>query len=165
MKYIKIGKIINTHALKGEMKIELYTDFSLERFKKGNKLKIDLDNLSEEVIIKSFRLYKKFAYIVFEGYEDINLVEKFKGLDLFISQEYIKNLEDGYYFFQLKGLKCFDQQNNFIGDVIDVYEGIKHNNLVILHDKKYMVPINDFFIKKIDLNDKKIIINLIEGLK
>lgn len=163
--YIKVGKIINTHALKGELKIESYTDFPIERFKKGNNLKIDFENLDVDVIIKNFRLYKNFVYLIFENYENINLVEKFKGLELFISKENILDLEDGYYFFQLKGLKCFDQNNIFIGEVIDIYEGINHNNLVIFHDKKYMVPINDFFVKEINLKEKKIVINLIEGLK
>ncbi len=161
MEKIKIAKIINTHALKGELKLELYTDFGFERFKKGQELFVE----NELLEVSSYREYRGFGYVKFNSFDDINKVLKFKNKYIFINRNDIKDLEDGYYFFQLKGLEVFNN-NEMIGTIIEIEEGIAHHNLRIKlkdNEKTILVPYIDNFVKEINLDEKKIILSLIEG--
>ncbi|MDY6062548.1 MAG: ribosome maturation factor RimM [Erysipelotrichaceae bacterium] len=165
MEKIKIAKIINTHALKGELKLDLYTDFPFERFKKGNVLSIFFNNQHQEVIVEKFRIFKNFGYIIFKGYEDINRVLPFKNHDIYIDDDQVDELDDGYYFHELIGLEVFDETNNSLGIVNEVVEGVTHNNIrVISSQHQFLVPFIDEFIIDVDLNAQKIVIKLIEGL-
>ena len=75
-----IGKIINTHGIKGELKVEPYT-FDKKRFSKLNSVFIGND--LREFFIKKVRV-NDFVYITFEGFEDINLVLNLKGSAIYI---------------------------------------------------------------------------------
>ncbi len=167
MNKIKIGKIINTHALKGELKIALYTDFPFERFKQGNQLFVFMDNEYLKVKVKSFRINKQFGYVFFDEYDDINKVLKFKNKYLFIDKEYVHKLTDGYYFYELVGFKVYDQNNDYLGDVIEVMEGTTHNNLRVKkigNNRDFLVPMIEQFVLNIDEQENKIMIKVIEGL-
>lgn len=162
MNKIKIAKIINTHALKGELKLELYTDFAEQRFQPEQVLWIG----NTKVVVESFRLYKQHGYVKFKSYNNINLVEQFKNQMIEIEKEYIHQLEDGeYYFFELKGLKVF-HQNELIGKVLDVIEGVAQNLLLIGDENNsFYIPYVDAFVKNIDLEQDMIEVNLIEGIR
>ena len=155
-----VGHIVNTFGIKGELKVEIVTDFASERFKFGNKFYVD--NLCLK--LKSVRYHKGFALLAFSDYEDINLVEQFKGKDLLISKDDIKPLDDGYYFYQLVDLDVYDN-DNLIGKVTDI-ESYPANNVlrVKTKDKDVLIPYVPAFIKNVDLENKQISINVIEGL-
>ena len=76
MEKLKIGKVLGTHALKGELKIRSYSDFNDQRFVIGNKLY--LNNIEDPFIIKTVRIHKGNYLVSFEGLQDINLVEKYQ---------------------------------------------------------------------------------------
>ena len=78
---LKVGKIVNTHSLRGEVKVISSTDFEEERFKKGSKLLITRGNqVIEEVVVESYRSHKNSLLVKFEGIDSINEAEKFKNL-------------------------------------------------------------------------------------
>ena len=165
MEKIKLAKIINTHGIKGEVKLALYTDFPFERFKKDQIVILKKEDEELELVVKAFRMHKEFGLLKFKDYNNINDVLSFKNYDIYIKRSDIKSLASGYYFFELKNLKVYDEANNYLGTVSDVRSGIKLNYLVVSNEKKdYLVPYNDFFIKKVNLNEEYIIINKIEGL-
>ena len=85
MEYVRVGNIVNTFGLKGELKIKSHTDFEDVRFKVTQQLYISYMNAFEPVVIKSFRKHKGFILLSFEK-QDINLVEKYKGCDIFIKK-------------------------------------------------------------------------------
>ena len=77
---LKVGKIVNTHSLKGEVKVISSTDFEEERFKKGSKLLITRGNqLIREVIVESYRNHKNFLLVKFEGIDSVEEAEKLKN--------------------------------------------------------------------------------------
>lgn len=167
MEYIKIGKIVNTFGIKGELKIISFTDFDEERFGKGNMIYILCDDKYLPFTIASFRYHKQNILISFENMNDINLVEKYKNLDIYVNVKDIHHLAEGeYYFFELKDLDVYNMDNKLIGKVLKVEEGLAHNNLRIeLNDgKKCLVPYVKAFIHKVDLEQNKIWIKTIEGL-
>lgn len=162
MKYIYIGKIVNTHALKGELK--LLSDFKYKDrvFKKNFNIYIGKNKIKET--ITNYRHHKVFDMICLEGYTNINEVLKYKGEKAYVLKEDISLNENEYLDEDLIGLEVY-QKDSLIGSVkrIDKY---KANDIIIVKgkNKDYLVPYIDEFIKKIDLNHKKIIINDIKGL-
>lgn len=164
MEYILIGKIINTFGIKGELKVISYTDFVAERFSKGSKVYLGEEHLP--FVVKSCREHKGHLLLLFEAYEDINLVEKYKEYEIYKAIEDIEPLKDGYFFRDLKDLDVYVEEEH-IGKVLKVEEGISANNLRILKNsdhKEYLVPFLPVFVENVDLEHKKIQIVKMEGL-
>ena len=164
MEYILIGKVVNTFGIKGELKVYPYTDFIEERFKKGSKVYLGEDYLP--FVVKSYREHKGMLLVLFEANEDINLVEKYKDYEIYKAKEDIEALEDGYYFRDLKDLDVY-VENEVIGKVLHVEDGITANNLRILKNsdqKEYLVPFLPVFVENVDLDQKRIDIVKMEGL-
>ncbi len=165
MEYVTIGKILNTFGIKGELKVDVYTDFTEERFKKDSTIYIGEDYLPFKV--RSYREHKGFLLLLLKDNEDINLVERFKGMYLYKSKDDIKPLKEGeYYFSDLQDLDVYVDDKK-IGRVLNVEAGLRNNNLRVLKDedhKEYLIPFIPVFIKDVDLKEKRIDINWIEGL-
>ena len=75
MELIKIGKIVNTHGIKGEIRIISDFKYKKDVFKVGNILYVDDDKLE----INSYRVHKNFDMVTFNGINDINEVLKYKN--------------------------------------------------------------------------------------
>lgn len=168
MAYICIGQAVNTFGLKGELKIQSYSDFDDIRYQKGNTVYLFYENQYLPFQISSFRVHKGYSMISFCGYEDINQIEKYKNCPVFIQDTDQKDLPEGeYYVHQLIGLSVQDEQGQLIGKVTDVEETSgAQNNLRIRRDGKAdcLIPNIPEFIKKVDLENQMITIHVIEGL-
>ena len=163
MEFVSLGKIVNTFGIKGELKIESYTDFASDRFKKDSTIYIGEEY--EPMQVSSFRIHKGFILIKLVDHEDINLVEKFKNKYVYKAKQDIKPLENGeYYFSDLRGLDVYIDDNK-VGKVIRVEEGLANNNLRVLKDgKEYLIPYVKAFILNVDLQANRIDIRNVEGL-
>lgn len=167
MEYMKIGKIVNTFGLKGELKIKSYTDFNEERFAKGNIIFVNYNDQYLEFKIDSYRVHKNNVLITFLDMMDINMVEKYKTSEVFCDKANLHELDkDDYYFFELQGMQVFSDEDEYIGEVSEVIEGKAQNLLRIKKDNNetVLIPYIDNFIVSVDDIDKKIIVHLIEGL-
>ena len=163
MKYYIVGQIVNTHGLKGEVKINSETDF--DRFKPGNILYIKRQNEYIKVVVATHRVHKGLDLVSFVNYQDINLIEHFKGCTLVIDDTQLEELAaDEYYFHDLIGKKVYNQNNEYIGDVCDIRD-LPHGEILEIkreNKKNGLVPFNKEFI--IEVLEDSIIINEIEGL-
>src|SRR5574344_699933 len=82
MRYIKIGKIVNTHALKGEVRIISDFEFKNQVFVVGKHLFIG--RLYFEEFINSYRIHKQYDMVTFKGIDSINDVIKYKGEPVYV---------------------------------------------------------------------------------
>lgn len=161
MNLIKIGKIVNTHGIKGELRLLSNFPYKDKVFIKGMIIYIDKD--SKEVI-NSYRKHKNFDMITLEGYNNINEVLKYKGKNVYVDSNDIKLDNDKYLDEELIGLSIiYENMERGIITNIERYDktvlfNIKGNN------KNYLIPYNDNLIDKIDINNKKIYIKDIKGL-
>ena len=163
MDYFRVGVIKSTHGLKGEVRVKVITDF--DRFYKGSRLFIYNNKDYIEVIVKDAKDYKDDDILVtFKGLEDINLIEKYKGMELYISEEDQGELDEGYYYDELIGKDVVNQDGVLRGKVVDIEEVPQGYILVVdVNSERKKIPfVQDVFIK--DVNDNQIIINEIEGL-
>lgn len=160
MNYIFVGNIVNTHGLKGELRIVSNFKYKEDVFKKGNKLYVGFDK--EGLVIKTYRKHKMYDMVIFEGLNDINEVIGYKGDKVFINKDEIK--VDGILNEDLIGLNVYDK-DNLIGNISEVLDsGVQEILVVNRNDKKIMIPYVDEFILNINLDKKRIEINSIKGL-
>ena len=165
---LKVGKIVNTHSLKGEVKVVSSTDFEEERFKKGSKLLITRGNqLIREVVVQSYRNHKNFLLIKFEGIDSVEEAEKLKNLQIKIDSDEVGELEENeFYFHQIIGCEVFDENDKNLGEIIDILTPGANDVWVIKGEngKEILIPYIEDVVKKIDITNKKVNIEVMEGL-
>ena len=162
MKYVLIGKIVNTHGLKGEVRILSGFKYKDRVFKKGMKVYIGKDKVCEE--INSYRYHKIFDMITMNGYNDINQILKYKGEYVFVNKEDIILNENEYLDEDIIGLFVY-VEDKFLGKVRRIDSHGINQILVIKNDEKnYLVPYNFDIIENIDLENKKMFVKNINGL-
>ncbi len=162
MENIKIGKIVNAVALKGEVKVYHYTDYK-ERFEEINELIID----NKKYKIENVRYQKEIAIIKLEGINDRTMAENIKDKDIYITENDLRELpEDTYYIKDLVGLKVVDYQSgDTIGTVSDVLQNSAQDiyTVKLENGKEIMIPAVSEFIKEISMDEKNIKVKLIPG--
>ncbi len=160
--YIYIGKIVNTHGLKGEVRI-------LSDFEKKDKvfipgMTIYIGRKKEKEVINSYRHHKVFEMITMKGYSDINEIIRYKGLYVYIKKEDLKLDNDEYLDSDLINLDVY-VNNEVVGVITDIRDS-GHNKFLVIKtsDKDVFVPMQDEFIKEVNLAEKKIVIEPIKGM-
>lgn len=165
---LKVGKIVNTHSLKGEIKVISSTDFEEERFKKGSKLLITRGNqFIREVIVESYRKHKNSLLVKFEKIDSIEEAEKFKNLQLKVDSENISKLEENeYYFHEIIGCEVFDENNESLGEIVEILTPGANDVWVIKskNGKEILIPYIEDVVKNVDISNKVINIEVMEGL-
>lgn len=165
MDYTIVGKIINSHGIKGEVKVYPLTD-DINRFNDLNEAYIGDDKIL--VNIERVRYHKGVVILKLKEFDDINDILKYKESYLFISDEDRIVLPDDHYFiFELVGCNVVDTNNNMIGVIKDVLQGYS-NDVYLIKDKdtskEILMPAVKEFIKQINIDDKIIVIDPIEGM-
>lgn len=166
MDYLKVGKILNTKGIKGELKIRSLTDFTSDRFGAGNKIYILYQDKYMPFEVKNFKQASKSDILTLKDHEDINLVEKYKGLDIYVDADDEMTLyDDEYHLSEIIGLDVY-QNDQIVGKVIDVlpYPQGDYLKVETLTKKLAMIPFRDEFVLNTDLESGRIDIIDMEGL-
>lgn len=163
MEYIYIGKIVNTHGIKGELRIRSDFEYKDRVFKKGFNLYIGKDKIKEE--INSYRHHKEFEMVTFIEYNNINQVLKYLKEDVYILKEDLNLNEYEYLEKELIGFSVI-KDNEVVGEVIDITKTSPTNKImeITYNGKRVLLPYHKDFILKLDLQNKKIEVKLIEGM-
>jgi 16S rRNA processing protein RimM len=168
-KWFNVGKIVNTHGIKGEVRVISKTDFAEERYKKGNKLFIFMNENEDpiEVTVKAHRVHKSFDLLTFDEYDNINQVEKFKGALIKIPENQLSKLDEGeYYFHEIIGCKVITENGEEIGIVKEILTPGANDVWVVKRKKgqDVLIPYIEEVVKNVDVEEKIITIHLMEGL-
>ena len=162
MKYVLIGRLVNTHGLKGEVRILSSFKYKNKVFKNGMKIYIGKDKICEE--ITNYRYHKIFDMITMKNYNDIDQVLKYKGDYVFVNREDIILNENEYLDEDIVGLNVY-VEDRLLGKVHRIDKHSVNEILVIKNDEKnYLVPYNFDIIVSIDLEKKEMIVKNIVGL-
>ena len=151
---IRVGVIINTFGVKGEVKIYPDIDYfdELERvFIKGKEYKIEKLRDQKGIIITKF-----------EGIDEINQIEELKNEEVMIALEDRPELPEGkHYVGDLLGLEVITEDGQVLGTLDNIYNTGAND---IYEVGEILLPATDEVIKQIDMENKKIIVHLLKGL-
>ncbi|SEP56532.1 ribosome maturation factor RimM [Piscibacillus halophilus] len=168
-RYYNVGKIVNTHGVKGEVRVIPITDFE-ERFTPGNQLlffKDDHDENPETLTVKSHRKHKQFELLTFESMDNINDVERFKGGILKISESDLHDLdEDEFYYHEIIGCDVYNTEGELVGKVKEILQPGANDVWVVQRKgkKDALIPYIEPVVKSVDVQNKRITIEEMEGL-
>lgn len=153
MEKIKIGKIVNTHGIKGELKVA-YEDEQL--FEKAMDIYINFGTEFVEYNINTIRKHKNHLLITIGKYSNINQVLQYKGCDIYA----IKNNDDVY----ISDLTSYFvvSDNKDLGRVKQIISNGAQDILVL--ENGCMIPFVDEFVKEIDEDNSQIKVSLIDGM-
>ncbi len=165
MKFNEIGKIAQTHGLKGEVKIKTDSDFIDERYKVGATVYYKEKNNYKPLVVKSHRSMLNYELVTFEGIDSIEAITPYLGKMLYGERD--KNLlEEGEHFYSdLVGMDVY--QNGVLkGKVKEVKEFPMYDYLSIvdLDNKEKLVPLLEEFLEEIDEDNNRINLVDMEGL-
>ena len=159
-KYLEAGKIVNTHGIRGEVKIQPWAD-GPEFFKGLSRLFID----GKPVKIISCRAHKGCLIISLEGISDIDAAVKLKNRVVFIDRDDVP-LPAGSYFLQdVIGLAAIDAETgNELGTDEEILPSPANDIFVIKGEREILVPAVNEFVKLVDAESGIVKIRLIEGM-
>lgn len=165
MDYTIVGKIINSHGIKGEVKVYPLTH-DIDRF--SNLKQVYLGEEKQKVQIQNVKYHKGIVILKFKEFNDINEILKLKDTDLFVDEEDKIVLPKDYYFiYDLIDCQVFDMTGKNIGYVSNVIQAASNDVYVVTdipNNKEYLIPVVKQFVKQVDIKNKKIIIDPIEGM-
>lgn len=161
-KLLEIGKIVNTHGLRGEVKIQPWCD-DAEVFEDIDYIIID----DKEYDILGVKYHKNSVILKLSGITDINEAEKYRNKTVFVTREMLGELPCGtYYICDLLGCSVKTVSERFLGKIDDVIK-TGSNDVYSVRDengKQFLIPVIDDVIKDVDIENKTVIIEPLKGL-
>lgn len=167
---IKFGIVANTHGLNGHVKILSNSDFKEKRLKKGAKLvlKDQLKTVEVEVVVQTWKSQNGAEIVKLEGYDNIPQAQTIKGFNIFVEELTSDDIgEDEFLYEDLKKSQVLDQEGNLLGKVTNVVNFGADDLLEIRTVETRLiklVPFNEVFVLDVDVKNKKIVINAMDGL-
>ena len=157
MNKILVGKVVNTHGIKGEIRIRSNFKYKDRVFVVGNYINI----LDKDYKITSYRYHKVFDMVKLEGFNNINDVLFMIGNNVYFDEDKLnldsnEVLDDDLVNYKVKS-------NNMTGTIKEIMD-INGNRVIRVElDREYLIPYNDEFVK-VNSKDKEIEIKIIEGM-
>lgn len=165
-KYLELGQIVNVKGLKGEVKVNSFTDDNTKFERIPNVFLKQKGNL-KEYSIEKVGYSKNQVIIKFKGVNTVEEAETLRNAYIVVDREIFGELPEGvYYIADLLGLDVYTEDGTLLGKVDDIFS-TGSNDVYAVKDelgKQKLLPGIDEVIKQIDLESGKIIVNLIEGL-
>lgn len=164
--YFVIGKIVNTQGIKGEMRVMPSTD-DLDRFKLLETVFVQKKSGIEEYEVEGIRYHKQFVLLKLKGIDDMTNAEKLKGCDVKVTEDMaIPCEEDEYYIKDLYDMEVETDEGEKLGVISDIiFTGANDVYVVKGEEKEILIPAIKQCILKVDVENKKMIVKLLEGLR
>lgn len=173
-KYLQVGKIINTHGVKGEVKVMPLTD-NRERFeelktvinvKKDTVHEEDVEN-SKILTIEGVKYLKEKVILKFKEINSIDEALSLKDTFMVINREDAVRLPENTYFIcDLVGCEVSDINRGLLGAIVDILQ-TGSNDVYIVKNKnghETLVPALKTVVKSVNIDEKKIVVEMPEGL-
>ena len=163
---LQVGVISSTHRVRGEVKAFPTTD-DVKRFKKLKKVILDTGKEQLPLEIEGVKFFKQFVILKFRGIDNINDIEKYKGKSLLVDREHaVKLKKDEYFIADMIGMDVFTEDGELFGALKDVMEtGANDVYIIEMSDgKEVLVPAIKQCILDVDIENRKMVIHLLEGL-
>ena len=168
MEYLLLGYIIDSFSLDGTVKILSKTDFANLRYQKGNTVFFYNAKTKERLpmTVASYRSSGQFDFVKVEEINSPEDAQGFKGFEVQAEKDYKNMDKDTYYYVDLVGCQIVDENDQVLGTVKQVEEFPAKLTLRVKRESQpdFLVPFVKAFIRSVDIENKKIVINVIGGL-
>ncbi len=167
--WFTVGTIANTHGLKGELKIVSQTDFPEQRFSPGSRLTMMDPELKKqiEVEVATSRNMKNTYIVKFKAWSNINEVEKFKGWLLKVDKDQrIELSEHEFYYNEIVGCTVVSDEGKELGVIQEILSPGANDVWVVqpATGKAVYIPYIEDVVKQVDIQNKRVIVHIMEGL-
>lgn len=164
--FLEIGQIVNTFGIKGMVKIKPFTD-DIRRFDDLKKVYIENNKSRKEYEIEEVKYHKEMVLIKFKGVETVKQAELLRNYYLKVKREDEPELDDGtFYIVDLLGLEVYSDEGNLLGKLEDIYNTGSNDIYVVKNElgKQLLLPAISDVIKDINLDEKRIVVHILNGL-
>lgn len=158
---IVVGRVVAPWGVKGELKVEVITDFP-DRFSPEEQVYID----GSPVTIEMSRWHKGMVILKLANIDSVEAVEKIRGQFMEVPQGQVRSLsENEYYQFQVVGLEVWTTNGEFLGRITQILPTGNNDVYVVRsEDREVLIPAIDDVVKSVELEQGRIVIEVIEGL-
>ncbi len=167
MDLLEVGKIVNTHGLRGEVKIVPWTDYP-ELFEEIEYVYVKKREEYTRLDIARIKYQKGNIIVRFPQIKDINEAEKYKNQIIYAEREMLGELPEGvYYIADLIGLDVVKEDGEKVGTVADVINTGSNDIYDVKREgkKNLLIPVIDDVVLNVDIENKKITVRMMEGLE
>lgn len=165
MNYLEAGKIVNTHGLRGEVKLVPWTD-SPQTFEEIDYVFIKKKTGDVRLDIERLKYQKSNLIVKFDQISSIEEAEKLKNQTVYIDRDALGELPEGvYYIADIIGLAAVDESGNAVGTVVDIFNTGANDIYDIKREgkKNLLLPVIDDVIT-VDLENERVVVKIPEGL-
>jgi len=162
----QIGVISTTHGIHGEVKVFPTTD-DPGKFRTIRKVTLRNGNSEQIMEIESVKYFKNMVILKFDGINDINEVEKYRGATLWISRkDAVKLKENEYYKSDLMEMNVISEDGSFLGKLTDILETGANDVYVVRTEqgKELLFPAIRECIKNVDMEKNEMTVHIMDGL-
>ncbi len=157
--YIDAGKIVNTHGVQGEVKIEVWLD-DAQLLRRCGRVYLG----GEEKKFLSAREHKGFLIARLAGVEDVNAAMALKGRVVQIDRADAKLPKGSFFLQDILGADVVTESGESVGVLQDVLELPGHRVYVVQGESEHLIPAVPEFIRETDVDAGRITVRLIEGM-
>ena len=158
---IVVGRVVAPWGVKGEVKVEVMTDFP-DRFSPGEEVHID----GCPMRIENSRWHKGRVTLKLDTVDSVEAAEKLRGRWLEIPSSKLRPLpQDQYYQFQLIGLEVWTTEGQHLGRIADILP-TGSNDVYLVQGElgELLIPAIEDVVKSVELEKGRIVVELIAGL-
>ena len=157
--FLEAGKIINTHGVRGEVKIDPWADSA--DFLRGFK-RIYIDGTEARVLHS--RVHKDFLIAQLDGVDSVEEAMKLKNRIIFINRADAKLPEGSWFIQDMIGASVVDESGTEIGKLAEVLDMPAGNVYVVRGEREILIPAVPEFVLNTDAENAVVTVRLIEGM-
>lgn len=163
MDEVLIGEVLRSHGIRGELKIYPLTH-NPDRFKKLKEVILCKGEVKKRFTVNNARIQNDYVFLSLAGISDMEQANSFQGWEVRIDRSDVQPLKEGWYYFELEGMKVFQGQD-CLGTIIQVIQtGANDVYLVKGSRGEICVPALKSVVKKVDVAEKRMEVILPPGL-
>ena len=162
----RVGVISSTHGVRGEVKVFPTTD-DPQRFRRLREVTLDTGREQLVMKIQNVKFFKNMVILKFEGYDNINDIECYKGKELWIHRSQAGNLKkDEYFIADQVGMTVTEEDGHVLGTLSDVIQTGANDVYVVKMEsgKELLLPAIRQCILKVDVESGQMQVHLLPGL-
>lgn len=164
---LAIGKIVGVHGMKGCLKVVLFDGESAALLSPGNQLLLKTTaGKMQTITVEDIQAHKQIVRMTAEGINDRTTAESLAGAEILVHRSDLPDPEAGrWYWCDLIGLSVYAADDKYLGRIENLFE-TGSNDVLVVKDKgtELLIPVLESVVRRVDLEEKKMIVDLPEGL-